>query len=147
MRKLIVFGLALAASPAAAAPFAISYTVDAKVLKKGLASGQQLAVEIHADAACTAAISSVTLDVADPSVVFESVTRVNIRGVKPKPAARTTLRAVVDLPAPPEPPLYARVTGDAIAAAGSECQVQTGSAGTGPTGPAGAAGPVGPTGP
>jgi hypothetical protein len=149
MRKLLLLGLVLGASPAAADPFPITYAVDAKLLKKELAVGQTLTVEVHADASCTSATSTQDLDVADASVVFESVSRVKIRGVKPQPAPSTLLRAVVELPAPPDPPLYVRVLGDAIAPSGPECQVQVGSteAGVaGPTGPAGPDGPAGPTG-
>jgi hypothetical protein len=148
MRKRLVLALALslAASRAGADSFPVEYAVDAKFLKANIRSGDPLTIELHPDSACSAAAESLVVSAGDPQVVFEQVTRVFVKGVKPKPAARTVLRVAADVSAVLAPPVYARVTGDAIQSAGGDCQVQSASVPAGLTGPPGLAGAVGPTG-
>ena len=143
----LVVALALAASRAAADPFPIEYAVDGAFLQANVASGQPLAIELHADAACSGAIATAEVTADDPSVVFDRVTRIQIKRAKPKPAARTVLRTTVDVDVTPSQRVYARVSGDAIHAAGGDCQVQSPGVAVGPVGAIGATGPTGAAGP
>src|SRR5688572_14057519 len=84
--------LLAAAAPAAGDPFAVSYLVDGRFLKRNLAGGQTLALSFFGDASCTSAVDTVALPVADPSLVLEKIARVAVPGVKPRPAPLVALR-------------------------------------------------------
>jgi hypothetical protein len=145
MRRLIALGLLLAATPAAADLYPVNYAVDYKFLKSNAAADQTLTITLFSDDTCQTPVGGAITTVGDPSVVFDRVTRVVPKGVKPKPAAISLMRATADLGTAASP-VYATVTGDAIQASGGACQVQLGSA-AGPIGVAGVTGPVGPVGP
>jgi hypothetical protein len=84
MRKLYVLGLgllALAAARAGADPFPVEYAVDENFLKANVVAGQTIDVELHLDAGCTAAIATAQLAVDDAGVVFDRLTRINVKGV------------------------------------------------------------------
>jgi hypothetical protein len=143
----LILALALAASRAAGDPFPVEYAVDGKFLDANVASGQPLAIELHADAACSGAVATAQMAADDPGVVFDRVTRILVKGVKPKPAPRTVLRTAVEVAVSPAQRLYARVAGDAIQPAGGDCQVQSSGAAVGPVGTIGATGAPGAPGP
>jgi hypothetical protein len=145
IRPLLALGTLLAAASAAADPFSITYLVDYKAFKANAAAGQPLTLSFYSDAACTTSIGDVATTVDDATLVWERVARVPVKKAKPKPPAVAVLRGAVDLTGGSSPAIYLRVTGDAILAAGGECQVQTGG-GLGPMGPAGATGATGATG-
>lgn len=151
LRKL-AFGFGAAAVAAAgfagtatAEPFGIEYTIDRNVFKKTARADQVLTFDVFSDSACTAAIETETLFAADSTLVIDEVKRLKVKGDPEKHAAIAVLRTVLDLTAP-EAPLYLRVTGDPIVAAGGECQVQMGAV-MGPVGPEGSQGPQGDPGP
>jgi hypothetical protein len=144
LRRAAVAAFLLAFSAAAGAePFHVTYRVERHRLRTHLAAGQLLSVGVYADPLCTDAIATFALPVEDPLLVFEKVERIFARGARPRPPALASVRAIVDLDAPPGP-LFAQVTGDAIRAAGGDCQAQSGL--TGPAGPPGATGAEGPQG-
>lgn len=94
MRKsLLALGIALAAAPAVADPFPVHYVVGYKFLKANLDDAQSLQFDFYDDAACTSSIGGVSLPVTATEIVFEKVTRVNVPGVKPKPAPIAVVRA------------------------------------------------------
>jgi hypothetical protein len=142
IRTLLTLGTLLAAASAAADPLPITYLVDYKTFKANAAAGQPLTLSFYSDAACTASIGDVATTVDDATLVWERVVRVPVKKAKPKPPAVAVLRGAVDLTGGSSPAIYLRVTGDAVLAAGGECQVQTGG-GLGPMGPAGATGATG----
>jgi hypothetical protein len=146
MRTLLALGMLLAAARAPADPFPISNLVDYKTFKTNAASDQPLTLSFYSDPLCATSIGEIATTVDDPTLVWERVARVPVKKAKPKPPAVAVLRGAVDLTGPTSPAVYLRVAGDAILAAGNDCQVQTGST-LGPMGPAGATGATGATGP
>ena len=73
---LAPLALLLVAASAAGDPFPVHYLVDYKFLKKNLDAAQTLDFQFYDDAACASSIGSVQLEAADPSIVFEKITRV-----------------------------------------------------------------------
>jgi hypothetical protein len=146
MRALLTLGILLAAARAAGDPFPITYLVDYKTFKANAAAHQPLTLSFYSDPLCATSIGDIATTVDDDTLVWERVARVPVKKAKPKPPAVAVLRGTVDLAGPTSPAVYLRAAGDAILAAGGDCQVQTGAT-LGPIGPAGATGATGADGP
>jgi hypothetical protein len=122
--KVIVIVLTLASLvPAHAADVSVQYLVSRQSVRQ-MSAADVLTFEIHADAACSAAVVSETLTGADLSLV-ERVTTLHLRGATRQPRS-ARLHAVLDVPALPT--YFLRVAGVGVEAVGGACQFQFASA-------------------
>jgi hypothetical protein len=136
----------LTAAPAFAA-MEVRYRIETNAFRKLATPTTDLLFELFDDASCTSLVHSTNIFAGDPAV---SVQKFKIL-VTPKmlnnsPVA--VLTAVIDSP-DLTGPIFARVTGTGVQAAGTDCQVQVAAVmgPVGPTGPIGATGDTGPIGP
>ena len=113
MRRLLAIAIVLAATHAAADPFPVDYVVDYKAFKSGTTSTTELSFNFFDDAACSNALGSVPITAGDSALVVEKISRINVKGVKPKAPAVAVLRTTVDL-AGPQSPVYMTVTGTGV---------------------------------
>jgi len=116
--------LVLCLGGAAAAPAAdvdVRYVVERAPLRV-LPATAEIVIELHADAACDAAVASQTIALADLQPIVD-LTRVRLHGAPRGPRAVELRHVATNLPAVAA--VYARVRGDGVVPIGDSCQVQT----------------------
>ena len=133
----------LAANPALGDALEVGYRIERAPWKKLARAEQTLSFGLYSDAACTAPVHAAALFAGDAALSVVALRTLGLRGVE-RESPTAELRAILDPPALAGP-LFLRVTGDPVVAAGAECQPQV-AAVTGATGVAGPAGPTGPQG-
>ncbi len=127
LRVAVVLTLLAAASAAHAADVRVAYLVDAKALKAGAPAGTVLTFEVHASAACNAAVASAVVNVEDVTLLAT----VRAAGVTagPKPRKQMIEMRHVLTGVAPQTAFYLRVTGSGIVPVGGACQLQHASLG------------------
>ena len=132
----------------ATADIPVTYDVDQKAVKSGLAFGDPLTFQLYTASDCLSGlVHSEILGAGTPGVSIDEVKPYAVKGQKPKPPKSLRLYATLAA-ALPQVPVFLTVSGDGIQPVGGECQQQVASAGIeGPQGPKGDQGAVGPEGP
>jgi hypothetical protein len=121
MPGVLALTLTVGVSASATADVPISYLADLDPIRRAVA-GTPITIELHGDAACSAAIHSEMVAVEDVMLI-ERVRTVKIRGAGPTPRVARLQHVIAG--APSSPAYYARVVGGPIAPIGGACQAQS----------------------
>jgi len=120
VRRAVLLAGVIAANVAWGVDVPVTYTLEQSALRAA-AAATPLTFDLHADSACSAAIYSVAVDVADVALI-ERVRTFKVRGAPSGP--RVVRLSHVITGAPPSGVYYLRISGTGIAAVGGACQPQ-----------------------
>lgn len=118
---------AMSAFPASAADIQVTYSVNAKVLKKSTPAGTPLSFQLYTDSTCATSAGAPQVANVEAVTLIEQPKLIKVKGGPTPPMIaeiRYTLTGIT-----PQPAFYAKVNGTGITPIGTACQLQTASVG------------------